>query len=186
MTYVEKVKASLEAPSTDMTLLADQRNITLYNLMLVPSLSEMSTSFQTPAQEATYEACRLTARIFAVGVVFPIPAQNTPLHDLANQIQSLLCQPTSSPLWSSPDFRIPMLWVITLGGIAAFGAFERHFFASALSHMVRQYGIRSWAELRRILQIVVWYDMACDEAGQVLWNEAIESHSIGGVMKQHP
>jgi hypothetical protein len=29
---------------------------------------------------ATYEACRLAALVFGVGVIFPIPAQNTPLN----------------------------------------------------------------------------------------------------------
>ncbi|KAJ5225011.1 Protein of unknown function DUF3468, partial [Penicillium chermesinum] len=174
-TYTIRLQASL-AGATDVALLADQRNMTIYTLMSVPSAADISTTFRSPAQEATYEMCRLTAQIYGVGVVFPLPAQNTPLPLLAKHIRAILCHPTSSPLWSSPDFRIPMLWTITLAGIAAFGALERPFFVSALSHTSRHYGIRSWAELKRILQIVLWYDLACDQAGEALWDEAMNFH----------
>jgi hypothetical protein len=37
-----------------------------------------------------HEACRLAALVFGVGVLFPIPAQNTPLNRLARLIQSVL------------------------------------------------------------------------------------------------
>ncbi|KAJ6151741.1 Protein of unknown function DUF3468 [Penicillium chermesinum] len=97
----------------------------------------------------------------------PSPGKTYPSHPLPPHFLSSLVL---------SGFRIPMLWTITLAGIAAFGALERPFFVSALSHTSRHYGIRSWAELKRILQIVLWYDLACDQAGEALWDEAMNFH----------
>ena len=169
-TYINIVKASLTGPH-DTGLLADRRNLTEYTLLSVPAAADISAYFSDPAQQATYEACRLAGLIFGVGVIFPIPAQNSPLNRLAQQIHAILRQPNSTFLWSSPSTQIPLIWILTLGGIAAFGTPVRSFFASALVGIARRSGIHSWADVKKALEAMLWYDLACDQAGEALFLE---------------
>ncbi|KAJ5180894.1 Protein of unknown function DUF3468 [Penicillium capsulatum] len=175
-TYIEILKACL-ASGYEISLLADKRNITQHTLLSIPQATDVHAHFSHPSQPATYEACRLTALIFGVGVVFPLPAQSTPLRSLAQQLQSALSQPTASTLWSSPNTRILLLWILTLGGIAACDTPGRSFFASALGHSSRCSGLSSWPDLKQCLEMMLWYDLACDEAGEALWHETQASYA---------
>lgn len=176
-TYINIVRASL-ANGYDVSLLADQRNLTEHTLLSLKPASEIPTSFSYPTQATTYEICRLAALIFGVGVMFPIPAQNTPLKSLAQQIQSLLRESTSSAMWSTPANRIPLIWALTLGGIAATDTPERSFFVSGLGDTARRSGLTSWPSVKRALEMMLWYDEACDEAAELLWLEANSSPTL--------
>ncbi|KAJ5121057.1 uncharacterized protein N7515_009018 [Penicillium bovifimosum] len=168
-TYIGIVRAS-PTSTPDVSLLTDQRNLTQHTLICIAPASEVD--FAYPTQAATYEACRLAAMIFGVGVIFPIPQQNTPLNTLARSIISVLLQPNSSELWSSPSTRVPLIWVLTLGGIAATGTLDRRWFVSALGDITRKTGLTSWASVKSVLASMLWYDPACDTAAEDLWLEA--------------
>jgi hypothetical protein len=174
-TYIGIIKAS-PTSAHDVSLLTDQRNLTQHTLICLAPASELD-SFSHPTQAATYEACRLAALIFGVGVIFPIPQQNTPLNTLARSIRSLLLQPSSSELWSSPSTRLPLIWVLALGGIAAKGTLDRGWFVSALGDIARKTGLTSWASVKSVLASMLWYDPACDMAAEALWLEAAARYS---------
>ncbi|KAJ5853208.1 hypothetical protein N7534_005751 [Penicillium rubens] len=169
-TYIGIIKASPNS-TKDVPLLTDQRNITQHTLLCLSPASDLHSFFSHPTHAATYEACRLAALVFGVGVIFPIPAQDTPLNTLARLIRSVLLQPTSTDLWSSPSTRLPLIWVLTLGGIAANGIPERAWFASALGDITRRTGLNSWASVKAVLASMLWYDAACDTAAETLWQE---------------
>ncbi|OQE27135.1 hypothetical protein PENFLA_c006G04530 [Penicillium flavigenum] len=169
-TYIGIIKASPNS-TKDVSLLTDQRNITQHTLLCLSPASDLHAFFSHPTHAATYEACRLAALVFGVGVIFPIPAQNTPLNTLARLIRSVLLQPTSTDLWSSPSTRLPLIWVLTLGGIAANDTPERAWFASALGDITRRTGLNSWASVKAVLASMLWYDAACDTAAETLWQE---------------
>ncbi|CAI7577945.1 unnamed protein product [Penicillium discolor] len=169
-TYIGIIKAS-PTITHDVSLLVDQRNLTQHTLLCLAPASELHTFFSHPTHAATYEACRLAALIFGVGVLFPIPAQNTPLNTLARLIQSVLLQPSSTGLWTSSSTRLPLIWVLTLGGIAANSTPERGWFASALGDITRKTGLNSWANIKSVLASMLWYDAACDTAAEALWQE---------------
>ncbi|CDM38170.1 transcriptional regulator family: Fungal Specific TF [Penicillium roqueforti] len=175
-TYIGIIKASLNF-TPDTSLLADQRNLTQHTLLSLSPASDISTFFSHPTRAATYEACRLAALIFGVGVLFPIPAQNTPLSTLARLIQAVLFKPSSSELWCSPSTRVPLIWVLTLGGIAANDAPERAWFASALGDVTRRTGLNSWASIKSVLATMLWYEAACDRAAEDLWQEGASKYS---------
>ncbi|CAG8910204.1 unnamed protein product [Penicillium egyptiacum] len=175
-TYIGIVKASPNS-TNDVSLLTDQRNITQHTLLCLSPASDLHAFFSHPTHATTYEACRLAALVFGVGVIFPIPAQNTPLNTLAGLIQSVLLQPTSSDLWSSPSTRLPLIWVLTLGGIAANDAPERAWFASALGDITRRTGLHSWASVKSVLTSMLWYEAACDTAAETLWQENASKYS---------
>ncbi|CAG7944305.1 unnamed protein product [Penicillium olsonii] len=173
-TYVTIIKAN-PTSVRDVSLLADQRNLTQHTLISLAPASDLHAFFSL-THSATYEACRLAALIFGVGVLFPIPAQNTPLHRLARLIQAVLHQPTASELWSSPATRFPLLWILTLGGIAASDTPERVWYTSALRDMTSKTNIHTWASLKAVLESMLWYDAACDVAAETLWYESQSLH----------
>ncbi|CAG7938057.1 unnamed protein product [Penicillium nalgiovense] len=175
-TYIGIIKASPNS-TKDVSLLNDQRNITQHTLLCLSPASDLHAFFSHPTHAATYEACRLAALVFGVGVIFPIPAQNTPLNTLARLIRSVLLQPTSIGLWSSPSTRLPLIWVLTLGGIAANATPERAWFASALGEIARRTGLTSWASVKAVVSSMLWYDAACDTAAETLWQENASRYS---------
>ncbi|KAJ5895630.1 hypothetical protein N7495_007321 [Penicillium taxi] len=168
--YIEIAKRTF-TDSYDATLLADQRNFTQYHILRLPPAKDIY--FQLLSQRTTYEACRLAMLIFGVSVVFPIPAQNNPLHILAQQLYKVLCQPDSSDLWSSSTTLTPLIWILCLGGIASSDAKQRAFFASALFNTAQRSGLSSWLQVKRTVEMMLWWDIACDEPAEVLWLEAI-------------
>lgn len=181
-TYINIVKTCL-ATSYDESLIADQRNLTQHTLLSLPPSTDLPTFYSHPTESTTYEACRLAAFIFAVGVIFPIPATNTPLPRLAQQLHSVLQHPTASALWTSPSTRIPLVWVLILGGIAATNTPHRPFFVTNLSETARRSGLTSFQDVKGILEMMLWYDVACDEAAESLWLEANEPYVMEGVHK---
>jgi len=167
--YISIIKAN-PTSVRDVSLLADQRNLTQHTILSLAPAADLHTFFSL-THAATYEACRLAALIFGVGVLFPIPAQNTPLNNIARLIQDVLHQPTSSELWSAPSTRMPLIWILTLGGIAANDTPERAWFVSALADIMAQTGLRTWPSLKAVLESMLWYDAACDLAAEALWFE---------------
>ncbi|KAJ5496229.1 hypothetical protein N7463_008216 [Penicillium fimorum] len=147
-TYIEIIKASPNS-TPDASLLADRRNLTQHTLLCLSPASDLF--FSHPTHAATYEASRL--------------------------IRSLLLQPSSSELWSSPPTRLPLIWVLTLGGIAANDAPDRAWFASALGDVANRTGLNSWASIKSIIGSMLWYDAACDLAAETLWQESASRYS---------
>lgn len=185
-TYIKIIQKSTEgrnsrtADRLDESLLADQRNFTEYTLLTLLPSEAIVPYFSHPAQGTTYEACRLAGLIFGVGVIFPIPRQNSPLKDLAKRLRAAILQPTAVVLWSSANTRIPLIWILMLGGIAALGTADRSFFVSSLADTVRRIDIRSWAEIEISLNKMLWHSRACEKAGRDIWRE------VEGVMKEDP
>ncbi|KAJ5810658.1 uncharacterized protein N7503_002876 [Penicillium pulvis] len=171
----EEGRKSRNEDRLDESLLADQRNLTEYTLLTLLPSEAIISYFSHSTQATTYEACRLAGLIFGVGVIFPIPQQNSPLKGLAKKIRAAVLQPTAVVLWSSESTRIPLIWILTLGGIAAFGTPDRWFFVSSLADTVRRVNIRSWTETKLSLDKMLWHEGACEKAGRNLWCE-IESY----------
>ncbi|KAJ5806777.1 hypothetical protein N7474_010369 [Penicillium riverlandense] len=171
-TYINIVKAHENNPgASDLSLLADQRNITQHTHLSLPPADQIMSYFSHSSHASTYEASRLAAMIFGVGVIFPIPAKNSPLPNLAFQMQAVLREPDAAALWSSPSTRIVLLWVLTLGAIAAVDSPARTWYVSMLGDTARRSGLSSWSELKNLLEMMLWYDVACDVAGETLWFE---------------
>ncbi|KAJ5707887.1 hypothetical protein N7488_007688 [Penicillium malachiteum] len=163
-----------DAPNrTDVNfaLLTDQRNLTEYTMLALPPASAILPYFSHPTQATTYEACRLTCLIYGVGVIFPIPAQNSPLQRLAQGINTVLLEQTATALWSSQSTRVALIWILVLGGIAAFDTPCRPFYVSSLAATARSSNIYRWDEVKPFLANMLWYEKAGDKAGRVLWEE---------------
>ncbi|GIK04255.1 hypothetical protein Aspvir_008334 [Aspergillus viridinutans] len=156
-------------PNPDLSLLCDQRNLVQYHLLNLPSARSLASWFPTPLHQTVYEACRLAALIYAVGVTFPLPSQCSPHPRLAKLLQETLQTPDAPSLWTHPQAQVVLLWVLTLGGIAAENRPERDWFVHTLGQAASRNGIYCWSELKAVLEFMLWYDTACDRAGYTLW-----------------
>ena len=179
--YISKIQHLRNTPNNahnipwknlEPTTLTDQRNIVTYTLLKLPPSTRILSYFIHPNQVTTYEACRLASLILAVGVIFPIPAQNSPLHRLARNIKDVLCRSTAYALWHLRATKAPLIWILVLGGIAATGIPEREFFVLALASVARTIGFDSWLGLKCMLRQMIWHDAAGEKAGEILWAEA--------------
>ncbi|PLB51540.1 hypothetical protein P170DRAFT_422549 [Aspergillus steynii IBT 23096] len=167
--YMNNVDAILrKTMKCDDALIADQRNLIQYTLQALPPASQIEGYPSYPDQGIVYEATRLAAIVYSVGVVFPLPAQSSPLAQLSLFLRGTVGTWRSSSTWANPQALALILWVLTLGGIASDNRPEREWFVQVLGQTLRDHHISTWAELRTMLKMVLWYDSACDEAGRNL------------------
>ncbi|PYH91102.1 hypothetical protein BO71DRAFT_433222 [Aspergillus ellipticus CBS 707.79] len=160
----------------DFSLLSDQRNLIHYTLLSLPAAKQVEGFASYQPHEVIYETCRIAALIFGVGVVFPLPAQSTPLAQLAKLIQNVLKITDIASTWNHPQAHIALFWVLVLSGIAADDQPERSWFVRLLGQAANNHGIDSWDDARKLLGLMLWYDRACDQAGRELWLEVKHSY----------
>ncbi|RAK77694.1 uncharacterized protein BO72DRAFT_377217 [Aspergillus fijiensis CBS 313.89] len=157
----------------DTSLLCDIRNLVHFHVMSLPTGAECDDREWYPG----YEACRLGLLIFSVGVIFPIPPVGSPLPRLAGLLRRELSE---EPLFDNYTLDADnglLVWLLTIGGIAAQHTIERSWFAQKLATVVSLASIPSWRSLRALLKAFPWLDCACDHAGERLWEEAQRSTS---------
>ncbi|KAL4897501.1 hypothetical protein BDV59DRAFT_45345 [Aspergillus ambiguus] len=171
--YTSIVNGHLQKSSLklDEALLADQRNLVHYTVLSIPAASQIDGFTGYHGQGIIYETCRLAGLIFSVGVILPLPAQSTPLAQLATLIKGVFQIFHINPVWSHPQARITLLWVLMLGGIAAENSPERAWYVNTLRQVARENNVTTWPQLRAILGTILWWDIACDQPGQNLWSE---------------
>lgn len=143
-------------------------------LLLLPSGRELN---KTPLSKVSfYECCRLTLHIFGLAVVF-IDTSNAYSH-----LQTLV---TRLKTWLGrlyvygygTDSAHLLLWMLTLGGIAALGKPERPWFASRLAIVLQRLNI-TWEDAQEILETFLWLENACGTEGRELWFEAVKSPAL--------
>ncbi|KAM3085842.1 hypothetical protein ACMFMG_002900 [Clarireedia jacksonii] len=89
------------------------------------------------------------------------------LHQLIANLRLLLSE-------SSPAFdRVLMLWVLSVGGVAADGVPERGWFVSHLADQTNDLGIQSWKEMKGNISSVVWHETLCEDVHRRLWEEVV-------------
>ena len=143
-------------------------------LLLLPPAHELS---KCPLSKLSfYECCRLTLHIFGLAVVF------IDTSDAYSHLQTLV---TRLKTWlerlnvyvHGTDLTHLLLWMLTLGGIAALGKPERPWFASRLGIVLRRSNI-TWDGAQEILERFLWLENACGTEGRELWAEAIKYSAL--------
>ncbi|KAL4783434.1 hypothetical protein BJX76DRAFT_256782 [Aspergillus varians] len=175
-TYTAHVDHCLQIQTGyDACLLADQRNIVHFTLFTLPHATiqpDPNNTFYTPQpQDIIYETFRLALLIYGIGIILPLPAQCTPLIKLAELVYNALLGSIHTSLWDSPQAQVALLWILTLGGIAATNTPNRSWYVDMLCRVVDHNKISSYGDLKRYLELVVWYPTACDKPGTELWAE---------------
>ncbi|KAJ0421586.1 hypothetical protein BJY00DRAFT_107022 [Aspergillus carlsbadensis] len=177
--YVSIVDAYQQGSALAMNLAAicDHRNLLQWQIMSLPPVNEIGPVINGVCP--MYEPCRLALMVLGVGVVFPLPAETTPLVDAARMLQIALQAykySTSSLVSPSTVARLEVLrvycWCVVLGGIASTGSHERVWFVHELRRVAAAMSVSSWSELHVVLRSILWFDEACSSAGKELFMEA--------------
>ena len=158
--------------------MARTRTAVQQSLLLLPTAEELSIpSSSSKRKPNIYECCRLTALIYGVAVVFPVPSSQSVLQELVRRLM------TAIGVLDLGTFGVELgkvlLWMLVLGGIAALDTPERHRFASQLVWIVRRLDIDDWEGVKDVLGSFLWLDSACSPGGRLLWSEAMSaSYSV--------
>jgi hypothetical protein len=153
----------------DLCRICNQRNFVQHCLLSLLPAGKLDQDFRK--SHPVYEICRLTGLIFGVGVIFPLPAQTAPLPTLVRLLQTELQESSLESDWWFLDAVKVLIWVLTLGGIAATGLPNRTWFVAALGRVSARSGLARWQDLKLVLDQMVWLDSACDFGGEQLWEE---------------
>lgn len=159
----------------DLSMICTQRNLVQHHLLSLQPAGKLGVNFRQTYP--MYEACRLAGLILGVGVIFPLPAQMAPLETLMRDLKFELQATEVESNCCSRDAMGVLIWILTLGGIAATGFPERLWYVTTLGRIIACSCISRWQDLKQILELMPWLETACDRAGQQLWNE-VEALSI--------
>jgi hypothetical protein len=169
-------------PEPDLCRICNQRNFVQHSLLSLLPAGKLDQDFRK--SHPVYEICRLAGLIFGVGVIFPLPAQTAPLPTLVRLLQAELQESSLESDWWFPDAVEVLIWVLTLGGIAATGLPNRTWFVAALGRVSACSGLARWRDLRPVLDQILWLDSACDFGGQQLWEE-VDRYASGDATRSH-
>jgi hypothetical protein len=164
----------------DLCRICNQRNFVQHRLLSLLPVQNLDQDFRT--SYPVYEICRLAGLIFGVGVIFPLPAQTAPLSNLVKLLQAELQESRLESDWWFPDTVRVLIWVLTLGGIAATDLPNRTWFVATLGRVTARSGLVRWRDLKLVLDQILWLDSACDFGGQQLWEE-VERHTVDPLYK---
>jgi hypothetical protein len=110
-----------------------------------------------------------------VGVIFPLSGREAPFLSLANmlrvELQSCGVLAVLSEPLSEPHYTTILIWILTLGGIAATQFPLRGWFVENLGTITVTASIARWLEVKTRLQTMLWLSSACDCGGERLWKE---------------
>lgn len=153
-------------PNPDLRQLSDRRNLIQHCLMSLRPASGRET-----ARVNLSEACRLSTIIFSVGVIFPLSGHEAPFPTLANMLRVELEGCGVLAVLSEPQYTTILVWILTMGGIAATKTPSRGWFVEKLGTITATASIARWLEVKTRLQAMLWLSSACDCAGERLWKE---------------
>ena len=166
--YTTMVHNHIEGISFQESLatMADCRNYTQHSLMSLPEYSESQPNFLAGNP---YEATRLAATVYSLLVVFPIATSSAPFDELADRLRTVLELSHDS----ISDLNL-IMWILTMGAIAAVDSHHRSWFVSALRTVLESVSVGSWDDLKAILQSFLWLSSTSDADGLCLWLEAVQ------------
>jgi hypothetical protein len=125
-----------------------------------------------------YECVRLTALIFGVAVVHPIPNPHNVLVELVRRLKISIVGLDKEIGNFAMELSGVLLWMMVLGGIASSDKPERPWFVSQLALIVRKLRLVDWGGVEDILESFLWLESACGKSGRELWDEVISSSYI--------
>lgn len=157
-------KGQLSNP--DLRQICDGRNYIQHSLLSVRHDLECVVE----SQINLFEACRLSALILSTGVMFPLSGSVAPFSVLANMLRTELERSGVFAMNLDSEIVDILVWILTLGGIAAMQMPARHWFVARLSAVTSNY-IAQWTKLKEKLEDMLWLDTACSSAGEHLWKE---------------
>jgi hypothetical protein len=140
-------------------------------LLVLPTAKELNINTTVLSCPDLYECCCLTAMIFSIAVIYPIPNTYDVLQTLVRQLIASLEVVDIEIL--SVDYSGVLLWILVLGGIAALGKPERPWFVLNLALNSLKRLKLDWDSVEDILKSFLWLESACSPGGRRLWGEVM-------------
>ena len=131
--------------------IADQRNLIQHRLMSLPANPFEEREFEN---DGMYEVVRLTSIIYSLPVVMPISPSTAPFVELADKLRREVVQMDIAD--KNMDEIRPFVWILFMGGIAAFGSVERGWFAERMRWVSDILELDSWEDCKKILKFFLW------------------------------
>lgn len=165
------IKHYIQGHPSGLTLgqIARTRTAIQHRLLLLPSAEGLDIG--SPSKPNIYECCRITALIFSVAVIFPIPNTYDVLQTLIRQLKAAI--KASGIDGKRAECSEVFLWILVIGGIAALDKPERPWFVSQLARIVERLKI-DWRGAEEILDSFLWLEFACNTSGHQLWDEVMD------------
>lgn len=120
-------------------------------------------------EDSVYDACRLAACIYSDMVIFPLPSVAGVKRKLAARLRQTLDCCTAHRCWEINA--TVMLWIATLGGIAASNTSHRAWYLGKISLCLDFLGIVDCAGYLRSITPFLWWDLVCEDPLRRLWED---------------
>ncbi|OAG41588.1 hypothetical protein AYO21_04290 [Fonsecaea monophora] len=95
-------------PDLDLARLCDRRNLIQHTLLSLPSHADLPSATRP---RPIYEPTRLAMLIYALTVIFPLPAQTAPIPILVRQLKSALRESDMRSISSSHQAERLLMWI---------------------------------------------------------------------------
>ena len=173
------------------TAILDCRSDLLYRLLCLPATAEEVFASNVPALWFTpeqnmnamlYLCVRLAAQLYSLHVIFPIPR-------VASVRQQLIPEITKVVAWfdgraTEDGHKQLLLWACMITALAAWGEDSEIELWSVTwcRQLITDLGITTYDELKDLLHVFGWIDLACDGCGILVWTLAF---GMVRTIKQH-
>ena len=146
-------------------LVYDQRRATIQH-----NIANLSTPTSNDSFPHITEPCRLAAAIYSILAMYSFRPPLKLYGDLARRLKETLGAVDHACYWG-PGKDL-LLWMLFVGGYAALGREERAWFFGMIGFVERDRGLRSWKEVRLLLEVMPVHHMLW-EPFEELWQEGI-------------
>ncbi|KAL5322824.1 hypothetical protein ACEPPN_010803 [Leptodophora sp. 'Broadleaf-Isolate-01'] len=161
-------------PIKDMASFILRRNAVQHSLTSLPSGEELEVG--EVSSVCLYESIRHAAMIYSVAVTFPLPPLTGVFGKLSLALKGIMETSKFDPCWQlSPK---TLLWILTLGGIAASGTDERAWYVQNLEAVSGALKLSDWRYVVVNIEEYLWLESACDNGGRSLWDEVLNDRFL--------
>ena len=168
------LQGTLENP--DVVALGAMRDRAHLKLLSLPTSAALLDPLKP---NVIYDCCRFSALLYATGVLFPMPRSTGVPIRLIKEIKKCVDQ-TNLLVLVSEGTRPFFIWVLMLTGVAADGLpEERQWAQDALTVLLTVEGVSRWKDVKKIVELYLWMDSACDGGAMVLWDDVAVSMGEG-------
>jgi nuclear transport factor 2 (NTF2) superfamily protein len=151
----------------DMQSITGLRNAVQHRLLSLPFWVDLQQSERVLCSESSYDCCRITARVYASAVTFPLPTntgwQKTAIVALQRAVQIWI-----ATQWEN-DVDYLLIWMLFVGGMVAVSSRYSLDFRILLAQALRKANIKTWDAAEAVLRRFLWTDAACETGGLEVW-----------------
>ncbi|KAK3634714.1 hypothetical protein LTR56_015141 [Elasticomyces elasticus] len=161
-----------ELSRAETKLLNDARSFAKHSTLSLPAWSSLTDNDKGSFDRVElYESCRAVATIYSNTVIFPIPARCAGIRSAVLALREIL-ETCDLEVWAeeAPGY---VLWLLLVGGLAAYRTRHWSFFVAALEKWIRMCSITTFESIETMANDYIWSSEACREGAAILWAAAI-------------